>query len=32
VFFEERSFVELSTLETYESSRALLREVLELDL
>ena len=32
VFFEERSFVVLSTLETYESSRALLREVLELDL
>ena len=32
VFFEERSFVVLSTLETYESSRSLLREVMELEL
>lgn len=32
VFFEERSFVVLSTLETFERSRALLREVMELEL
>jgi hypothetical protein len=32
VFFEDRSFVVLSTLESFERSRALLREVMELDL
>ena len=32
VHFGERSFTVLSTLETYESSRSLLREVLELEL
>jgi hypothetical protein len=32
VFFEDRSFVVLSTLETFEHSRELLRSVLELDL
>jgi len=32
VHFSERTFVVLSTLETYESSRSLLREVLELEL
>ena len=32
VFFGERSFGVLSTLETFEQSRALLREILELDL
>jgi len=32
VFFEDRSFIVLSTLETFEHSRALLREVMELDL
>lgn len=32
VFFSERSFGVLSTLETYEHGRSLLREVLELDL
>ena len=32
VFFEERSFVVLSTLESFEQSRALLREVMELEL
>ena len=32
VFFREHAFVVLSTLETYEESRALLRDVLELEL
>ena len=32
VFFDDRSFVVLSTLETFDQSRSLLREVLELEL
>ena len=32
IFFEDSSFVVLSTLETFEQSRALLREVMELNL
>ena len=32
IFFREEAFVVLSTLETFERGRALLREVLELDL